>query len=206
LALKDWWHSFSINTVTTIIIVVVFGVLPPAAVLRAYGLSFIKTTHPVPGWLILCSAAVGGLFVFSAGLNIWQRLSQRRAARRTLAVVAEGYPTSVHWSLGKRGDTPVMCVAGDFHITNLRSQNISVPRTVLIVAHRRWRVIPRRLRIEGAGVYEGIEAGALVRDRLLWWIEPPVLKTGETLHAKVGFIDNLGQINWGEWLDWKYLG
>ncbi len=100
----------------------------------------------------------------------------------------------------------MMCVAGDFHITNLRSQNISVPRTVLIVAHRRWHVIPRRLRIEGAGLYQGVEAGALVKDRLLWWIEPPVLQTGETLHAKVGFIDNLGQINWGEWLDWKYLG
>ena len=32
LALRDWWHSLTINTVTAVIIAVVSGVLPPAAV------------------------------------------------------------------------------------------------------------------------------------------------------------------------------
>lgn len=203
LALRDWWHSLTINTVTAVIIAVVSGVLPPAAVLWAYGLSFFKTTHQVPGWVILSSVAVAGLFMFIVGFNIRQWSKRRQAARGTLAIVAEGYPTSLWWHMGAVGSAAAMQVVGDFHITNLTPHTLTVPRTILVASYKLWWIVPRRLRIEGAGVYEAVPGDALTRDRFSWWIEPPILQAGRTLHAKVGLIDNLGRTNWGEWLEWK---
>src|SRR5256885_13007232 len=59
------------------------SVLPPAAVLWAYGLSFFKTTHQVPGWVILSSVAVAGLFMFIVGFNIRQWSKRRQADRKS---------------------------------------------------------------------------------------------------------------------------
>jgi len=43
-------------------------------------------------------------------------------------------------------------------------------------------------------------------ERLIWFVERPFLMKGQTMRAKVGLVDNLGQVNWGEWSTWKYLG
>ena len=83
LTLKNWWDSLTTNTVTTIVVAFVFGLLPPVAVLQSYGLSltsFVNTAHPVRGWVILCGVAVVGLFVFSVGLNL-RHWRQRMRAR-----------------------------------------------------------------------------------------------------------------------------
>jgi len=96
-----------------------------------------------------------------------------------------------------------MQIVGDFHITNVAPFAVTVPRTVLLVSYKACRVIPWRLRIEGPGVYKGIDARTLLRERLMWTIQPAILQQGQVLRAKVGLIDNLGRTNWGTWLEWK---
>ena len=209
MALKDWGRSLTINTTTTILITVTSGVLPPLGVLLASGRRFSTTAHLVPGWLILCASAAAGLFAASVGLNIGQLLVRRRAARRTLSIVAEGHPNALNWSIGewaKPAKAPVMQPCGDFHITNLSSANITVPRTVLVAKHMLWGFIPWRRRVEGASSRNVINARYVTQERLIWFVERPFLKKGQTMQAKVGLVDNLGQVNWGEWSTWTYLG
>jgi hypothetical protein len=209
LALKDWWNSLTINAVTTVILTALFGALPPAGLLLAYGLDFITAAHLIPGWAVLCSVAVAGLFVASVGLNVRQWAARRRHMQRTVQVVAQGYSTSLLWDMGTRvgpPDSPVMSVRGDFVVTNLTPLSVTVPRAVLLASYRSWYVVPRRKRVEGPGVYKPISGQGQVSERLQWEIEPPVVRRGEVLRAKVGLIDHLGRTNWGEWLHWKGLG
>lgn len=209
MGLKDWWRAFAINTATTIIIGILSGTLPPMAVLWAYGFGFITATHPIPGWAILGALVGAGLLVFSIGLNAAQWLRDRRRRRRTLTIVAEGYPNALNWSMGEKTapvKAPVMMPCGDFHITNVTSSNMTIPRTVLVARYRLWGVIPWRRRVDGAFPSNVIQGRHLLRERLIWMVEPPFLNKGQTMRARVGLVDNLGQVNWGEWYDWSYLG
>lgn len=197
------------HAVTTIIVAALFGVLPSVGVLLAYGWAFLRTTHPIPGWAVLCALATGGLFAASVVLNVGQWLTRRRERGRTVQAVAQGYPSSLNWNMGARmgpPDVPLMMVWGDFHITNLTPHNVAVPRAILLASYKRWYVVPWRKRFEGPGIYNPIAGGRAMRERLHWNIEPPILRKGAALRARLGLIDHLGRVNWGEWLNWKYLG
>src|SRR5215470_11405942 len=77
-------------------------VTPPVA-LVALAWDFIKTTHSVPGWVFPIGAGALGLLVSSIVLNVAQLVRSRRAARRTLRIVGEGYPSSLWWHMGAAG-------------------------------------------------------------------------------------------------------
>ncbi len=98
-----------------------------------------------------------------------------------------------------------MQVVGDFHVTNVSPFNVTVPRSILVVSHKVWGVIPWRTRVNGFGISQTVlKSHHLFRERLGWSIEPPLLKIGQVLHARPGLIDNFGRTNWGEWVDFKY--
>ena len=174
------------------------------ALLWAYGVGFLRNSHPVFGWLIASAVGVGVLFLPSVALNVIQWRRARRT--RNFVIVAEGHPMALHWGMGTQGDKPVMIVAGDFHITNLTAQNLGVPRTELIVSYWTWGVIPRRKRVAGIASVNVIQGRKQGRERLIWMIEPPVLKRGQTLRARPVIVDGLDHVNKGKWRDWIYRG
>jgi hypothetical protein len=108
--------------------------------------------------------------------------------------------------MGKRGDAPVMMPTGDFLIVNLREGRVGVPRSVLVVSYRRWKFLPARQHVVGFGLFEDLNGRGGREERLHWEIEPPVLKLGDTLIAKVCLIDHAGRENWTRWLRWPYRG
>src|SRR5437016_8773369 len=189
-----WLRSLLTDAVKTILLSIVATTTPPALVVWARGVSYITTAHAVPGWLVLVGAALAGLSVFSAVLNVAQWLRGRRAARQTLRIVAEGMPMALRWSMGSRMDTKakIMQVSGDFHVTNITQQNVTAPRAILVVSYRRWRLIPWRLRVEATGPEGVLPARHLSRQHPSSMIEPATVKAGDALRAKVGLIDNFG--------------
>ena len=133
MGFRDWWHSLTVNTITNVIILVAVSAIPPLAVWRAYGFSFVRTTHAIPGWALLGASGMGCLLLFSIGLNIKHWLTRRSATRSTLTIVAEGLPNALSWGMGEQVapvKAPLMMPFGRFLITNTSSSNISVPRTV----------------------------------------------------------------------------
>jgi len=198
----QWLKSLFADALKAGVLAALALIVPPAAVIWATGLGFLTSSHRVAGWMIVGAASLGGVSVFSVALNFMQW--RRASVPRSVHLVAQGEPTALWWHMGKQGATPAMQIVGNFHITNVAPSHITIPRSVLTVAHNSWRVIPRRTRVEGPGLYRPIEAGSFVRDRLMW-ISPPIVKEGRVVHARVGLIDNLGRINWGEWLDFRYM-
>src|SRR6266851_4006764 len=173
------------------------------AVLWAYGKAFFWDTHPLPGWVILSVVGVGILFVSSVALNIvqWQR-----TRRRNFAIVAEGHPMALHWSMGKNGERPVMQVSGDFSIANLSQHNLVIPRIELIVSYKVFGFIPRRRRVAGIVANNVIQARKQGRDRLIWMIDPPVLEQGQTMSARPVIVDSFDHTSKGKWREWPYVG
>ena len=148
-------------------------------------------------------AGVTGLCVVSVGLHI-RRWWQRRA-RHLLSIQHVG-PRALHWQMAHRGDVPVMMPHGDFLIVNRADGKIGVPRSVLVVSYRRWRFFPARRYVDGFGLHEPLDGSAGRQSRLHWEIEPPVLREGEALVAKVCLIDHTGGETWTRWLRWRFFG
>jgi len=166
------------------------------------GKDFVWSSHSVPGWALVGFAGVAGLCVASVGAHLYRWLHAKRGG--LLAVEHTG-PHALRWQMGKRGDVPIMMPCGDFYITSLSSANVAVPRSVLLVGYRRWGVLPASRRVDGAGVFETLKGHGARKERLIWHIEPPVLREGEVLRAKICLIDHLGGENWTGWLRWPYV-
>jgi hypothetical protein len=199
----QWLKSLFADALKQGVLAALALIVPPAAVISATGLGFLTTPHRVAGWAIVGAASLAGVFVFSVALNFMQW--RRTALPRSVHLVAEGgFSGEPWWHTGAQGATPAMQICGSFHITNVTSFTITIPKSVLIASYRTWGVIPRRTRVEEAGLYEPLMAQSFVQDQFTWWISPPILKEGQVLHARVGLIDNLGRTSWGEWLDFKY--
>lgn len=165
------------------------------------GKEFVWSSHPVPGWVLVGSAGVAGLCVVGVGLHLYQWLRRRRGG--LLAIEHTG-PRALWWQVGKRGDVSVMMPCGDFHVSNRTPAYVAVPRSVLVVSYRRGGVLPARRRVDGFGVFNPLEGHAARQERLFWEIEPPVLREGEVLRARICLIDHLGGENWTGWLRWPY--
>ena len=181
----------------------VLGFLPPAAVIKAYGVDFITKQHQVPGWAILLVIGLAGPILL-VGVVYYYRHHRSSRLLQNLTAVPEGYPSSLNWSLGKRGDQPVMLVVGDFVITNATKGPLIVPRTVLVLSYTFMR-FPRRY-IVGPGVWEPIDARTAKKDRLIWTVESPIRRSGKTLNARVCFIDQFNREYWTPWLSWVWNG
>ena len=197
-----WLKSLFVDALKAEVLAILTVIVPPAAVIWATGWGFLTTSHRVAGWVIVGAASAGGVFVFSVALNIVQW--RRAASPRSVHLVAQGELMALWWHMGAQGATPAMQIVGDFQITNVTSFNVTIPKSVLTVSHRTWKVIPRRTRVEGPGLYQPLRAQSFAQHRFMW-ISPPILKEGRVLHARVGLIDNLGRTNWGEWLDFRYM-
>src|SRR5688572_22823465 len=182
--------------------------IPPAAVVLAWGTEFVRNSHPVPGWVILLTTALLGLLGLSVAFNVKSLLQHRRGRRRMVAIVPEGYAHSLHWSLGERqtraGSIPSMMVVGDFQITNLTKGGVGVPRTVLVAWARFWGIIPYRVQVVGPGLFQDLQADTGRHERLHWTIDPPIRTAGRPLRAKVGLVDHLGRMIWTPWIRWPY--
>ncbi len=187
--------------------VITFGIgaalTSQGAALWAYGWDFVWSPHPIPGWIIFVAVGLVILFVSSVVLNLIQ---WRRTRQRNFAIVAEGHPTALHWSMGKNGDRPVMMVSGDFSIANLSQNNLVIPRIELIVAYKVFGFIPWRRRVVGIIANNVIQARKQGRDRLFWMIDPPVLRQGQTLRARPVIVDSFNRISRGDWREWPYVG
>src|SRR5215472_2254219 len=145
-----WLKSLFTDITKAAILSLLATLVPPAALVVSEGRDFVRMPHSVQGWVFLFGTGGAGLLVFSVVLNVAQWVRIRKATRRTLRIVAEGYPTSVWWHMGAAvGGVPAMQVVGDFHITNVAPFDVTVPRTVLVVSYKVCWVIPWRLRIEG---------------------------------------------------------
>ncbi len=200
-----WLRSLLADAAKSAILSLLATVTPPVAIVLTRGRAFMSTPSLVPGWALLVGAGAAGLLLFSIGLNVVQSIRFRRAGQQTLMIVAEGDPRGLWWHMGAMGDAPAMQVFGGFHITNRSPYNVTIPRSVLLVSYRQWRVIPRQRRVESDGLFNTVlQAHHLVREQLHWWVVPPVLKSGQVLRAKVGVLDNFGRTNWGEWREWRY--
>ena len=181
----------------------ILGLLPPAAVIKTYGVEFITNEHQVPGWAILLVIGLAGPLLL---LGIVYYYRHHRSSRRIgdLTAVPEGFAHSLHWSPGNRGDQPLMFVVGDFVITNASDERLIVPRTILVLSYTFLR-FPRRY-IVGPGVWEPISARTAKKDRLMWTVEPPMRRNGKSLTAKVCFIDQFNRKHWTPWLSWVWSG
>jgi len=164
---------------------------------------FLMATHPVRGWVILVGALIAILFLASATLN---GVQWRRGTRqRTFSIVAEGHPSALSWNIGGVADRPVMMVTGDFYIANLSSHNLAIARTELIIAYKVWGVIPWRRRVEGTAAGTVMRARQQTRDRFIWFIDPPILKKGQQMQARVAMIDTFNHSSKSDWCRWRYL-
>jgi hypothetical protein len=172
-------------------------------VVAVAGWEFVKSSHVVPGWVIVIAAGITGLCLVSVGLHFsrW-RLKQRGGA----LVMEHSGPRVLTWDFGRRGDTPIMMVWGDFQIANRAPGNVVVPRSIMVVSYKRWGFLPARRRVEGFGVFEPLAGHRVREERLHWEIEPPIVNEGDPLIAKVCLVDHLGNENWTRWLRWRYSG
>ncbi len=177
----------------------ILSFLPPAALIKAYGVEFVTKQHQVPGWVIIAAIAMMGPLLL-IGIVHYQRRHRSARQVQNLSAVPEGYPRSLHWSPGGRGHLPVMHVVGDFVITNASNTRLIVPRTILVLSYTFMR-FPRR-RVVGPGVWDPIEVRSIKKDRLIWTVERPMRKAGETLNARVCFIDQFNREYWAPWLEW----
>jgi len=164
---------------------------------------FLRATHPVRGWFILLGALIVVLFLASATLNGVQW--RRRTRQRTFSIVADGHPTALHWNMGGVADRPAMMVTGDFYITNLSSHNLGIARTELVMAYKIWGVIPWRRHVQGTLAGAVMPARKQTRDRFIWFIEPPILKEGQQMRARVVMIDTFNDSSKSDWYRWRYL-
>jgi hypothetical protein len=169
------------------------------AILWAYGWDFLTAAHPIRGWVILSAVGIVVLFLSSVTLNVVQWL---RARRRTFAIVAEGHPSALHWGMGSQGEKPMMMVVGDFIISNLSPYDLLVPRTELIVSYRLWRVVPRRKRVVGVAGIGRLKSHHQGRERLMWMLQPPLLRKGQPMRARPVLIDSLNRVSKGDWHVW----
>lgn len=165
------------------------------------GKEFVWSSHLVPGWVLVGTAGVGGLCIVSIGIQVHQWLRRKRT--RLVAIEHIG-PHALWWQMGTRGDVAIMMPFGDFHVTNCTAETVAIPRSVLIVSYRRWGFLPARRRIDGFGFFKPLDGCEAGKERLHWQIEPPVLKKGDILCAKVCLIDHLGGENWTKWLRWRF--
>ncbi|GEM_PF-3764971 len=181
----------------------ILGLLPPAAVIKAYGLDFITKQHQVLGWAILLVIGLVGPLLL-VGIVHYYRHHRSSRGVQNLTAVPEGFPHSLQWSTGKRGDQPIMFVVGDFVITNASNGALIVPRTILVLSYTFMR-FPRRY-VVGPGVWQPIDARTARKDRLMWTVEPPIRRPGKTLNARVCFIDQFNHEYWTQWLSWVSNG
>jgi hypothetical protein len=169
------------------------------AVIAITGWEFVKTSHLVPGWAVVGMTAVGGLCVTSIVIQV-RRWWQRRYAH-DLGIQHVG-PNALWWHMGKHGDAPVMGVVGDFLIVNRLPGLVGVPRSVLLVSYRRWGFPPARRYVEGHGLSEPLGDHKGRQERLFWNVEPPILREGNTLVARVCLVLHTGHENWTQWTRW----
>lgn len=161
--------------------------------------SFARSSTQVPNWIL----GVLGLLALSTGFYANRWLRRKRGG--ILAIEYEG-PRALWWQMGTRDDVPIMMPWGDFHVTNRTPGNVAVPRSFLVVSYRRWGILPARRRVDGFGVFQPLPGHSASKERLHWEIEPPILRKGEVLTARVCLIDHLGGENWTPWLRWPSMG
>jgi hypothetical protein len=135
-----------------------------------------------------------------------------RVPKETLKVIPMN-PPQFTWNMGTIDGKPAMQVVKDFYFTNLTTEPALVVGTYFVAQCWKWKVFPRRIRVNGhvcvkddASQYHGryaILPRATTIGRADWWIEPPILKAGESLHGKACFIDRFGNEHWTPKLTWE---
>ena len=167
------------------------------------GQEFVGSTHAVSGYVIVFMAGVACLCVTLVAIHISYWVQARHGAQ-PLAIEHSG-PDGIWWHMGGMNGKPAMQIAGVFHVTNRVPGNIVVSRTAIIVAYRRWTIVPSRHRVESGGLHQTFLGRTIRRDCLIdFWIQPPLLSEGRHFYARVCLIDNLGGENWSRWIRWSY--
>jgi hypothetical protein len=192
--------------VTTYVLGPLAVILPPAAIIT-FGWGFITSSHTIPGWAILGSSGLGGLLVFSVGLNLNQWRKTRR--RWGLTVVAHGGEHAFLWQMNtspRTGDE--MVASGLYDITDRTgvAYGVSVPKAIIEISYWLWHVVPLRHRTESPGPTETVPAWGRITARISFHIRPPVVARGKPFRARVALVDSYGRHNWSERTTWKYAG
>ncbi len=140
-------------------------------------------------------------------IKTWIARAFYKVPKKTL-IVQPAHPDRLWWGNAAIKSEPAMHVVGDFYLTNITDELVSVPKAYLIAYHVKW-LIPRWKRIEARVVLintqlQVIPARNMDKGHADWFVVPPVKKKGESLRAKACFVDQFGNEHWTPVLRWRF--
>jgi len=191
--------SFGKRLLDAYILTPLLAVLTPVA-LWTFARDFVTSPHTVPGWTMLVASALAAILLVSLGFHVvhWRR--ERRRGRRNLTVVAHGGLAAPRWQALPKGEAMAL---GVFEITNIKSADITIPKTILEISCPWFGVIARRRSFPGpVGIYDVLEAGSTLRNHQLRFDLPPGVVDG-SFRGRVACVDNFGAHNWNSWETWE---
>ncbi len=170
------------------------------------------------GYIASLFVILGGLYKawqvgikgFLEALKLWIARGLWQIPKKSL-IVLPGRPQELDWSQGTHASDPAMFVNGCFDLTNLTSVPIRVLKSYLLTSFRKW-LIPRSIKVEGFPLIQPPTGNAFGDVPIPphftckaidnWTIVPPIKKKGESLKARVCFVDQFGNEHWTPIVTW----